>query len=327
MVMADFGIVKETSARLLRLLALLQTRREWSGNDLADRLDVSTRTVRRDIDKLRALDYPVRAVKGIDGGYRLEAGAQLPPLQLDDEEAVAMTIALRTASTAGVTGIGETALRVLVKLEQVLPARLRHRVNALQLSTVRTPGSTRAGVDPDVLIATATACRDRQRLRFSYLSQGRESHRDTEPHELVTWGPRWYLVAWDLDRADWRTFRVDRMVPKTPVGPRFSPREIPGGDAAAHVARGVAQLWPYRATVRLHIPADSEQARSAATYGTIEPIDAHSCRLEIGADSPQSLTFLLGAMDSDFDIERGPELSDHLQRLAARFTRATTRPA
>lgn len=302
----------------------MQTRREWSGEDLAERLGVSTRTVRRDIDKLRALDYPVRAVKGIDGGYHLEAGAQLPPLQLDDEEAVAMAIALRTASISGVTGVGETALRALIKLEQVLPSRLRHRVNALQLSTVRTPGGSQPGVDPEVLATIDAACRDHQCLRFDYLSRGRETRRDTEPHEVVTWGPRWYLVAWDRDRDDWRTFRVDRMTPKTPVGPRFSPREIPGGDAAAHVARGVAQLWPYRATIRLHLPADHEQARAAATYGTIEPIDAHTCRLEIGADSPQSLTFLLGAVDADFEIEHGPELAEHLQRLAARFTRATT---
>ncbi|WP_405147961.1 YafY family transcriptional regulator [Nocardia salmonicida] len=316
--------MKETSARLLRLLALLQTRREWSGDELAERLEVSTRTVRRDIDKLRALDYPVRAVKGIDGGYHLEAGAQLPPLQLDDEEAVAMAIALRTASISGVSGIGETALSALVKLEQVLPARLRHRVHAMQVSTVQTPGRARVDVDPAVLSAIAAACRDRQRLRFDYRSGGRESRRETEPHELVTWGSRWYLVAWDIDRDDWRTFRVDRMQPRIPVGPRFSPREIPGGDAAAHVANGVAQLWPYRAVVRLHVPADSEPARSAATYGTVEPIDADACRLEIGADNPRGLTFLLGALDTDFEIEHGPELVEHLHLLAARFTRATT---
>ncbi len=244
--------MKETSARLLRMLTLLQTHREWSGQQLADRLGVSTRTVRRDVDKLRDLDYPVNAVKGIAGGYRLGAGAQLPPLLLDDEEAVAITIALRTATGSSVAGIGETALRALVKLEQVLPSRLRHRVSALQLSTVRTSGGGPT-VDAEVLTAIGTACRDHQRLRFDYRGHGdADSIRVTEPHELVIWGPRWYLVAWDLDRNDWRTFRVDRIRPRTPTGPRFTPREIPGGDAAAHVARSVAQMWPDQATIRLH---------------------------------------------------------------------------
>ncbi|SEK45512.1 HTH domain-containing protein [Streptacidiphilus jiangxiensis] len=279
--------MKETSARLLRLLTLLQSHREWSGQDLADRLGVSTRTVRRDVDKLRDLDYPVNAVKGIDGGYRLGAGAQLPPLLLDDEEAVAIAVALRTAAGSGVAGIGETALRALVKLEQVLPTRLRHRVKALQVSTVRAH-SAAPTVDAEVLTMVGTACRDHRQLRFDYLSHdGDASARVTEPHELVTWGPRWYLVAWDLERHDWRTFRVDRIRPRTPTdGPRFTPRHLPGGDAAAHAARGVAQMWPYRATIRLNAPAHSGPARDAATYGTIEPVDEHSCLLHAGADSP-----------------------------------------
>jgi predicted DNA-binding transcriptional regulator YafY len=314
--------VKQTSARLLRLLALLQTRRDWSGQDLADRLGVSTRTVRRDVDKLRALDYPVHASKGIDGGYRLDAGTRLPPLQLDDEEAVAIAIALRTAATTGVTGIGETALRALVKLEQLLPSRLRHRIELLRTASVP-PAPTRPTVDAEVLTAIAAACRDHQRLRFDYRGyDGTESRRDTEPHELVTWGPRWYLVAWDRDRADWRTFRADRIRPVTPTGPRFEPRDLPGGDAAAHVASGVARRWPSRAIIRLAVSADSDTARSAALYGTIEPIDAHSCRLDIGADSPQSLVFLLAAIDADFKIVDGEELAAHLRRITLRFRSA-----
>lgn len=255
--------MKETSARLLRMLTLLQIRRKWSGQEMADRLGVSTRTIRRDVDKLRDLDYPVNAVKGIIGGYRLGAGAQLPPLLLDDDEAVAIAITLRTAAGSNVTGIGETALRALIKLEQVLPSRLRHRVNALQLSTVRTPdgGPT---VDAEVLTAIGTACRDHQRLRFDYNGLGgTNSIRVTEPHELLIWGRRWYLVAWDLDRDDWRSFPVDRIRPRTPTGPRFTPRDIPSGDAAAHVARSVAQMWPDQATIRLLAPSESITARSA----------------------------------------------------------------
>lgn len=244
--------MKETSARLLRMLTLLQTHREWSGQQLADRLGVSTRTVRRDVARLRDLDYPVNAVKGITGGYRLGAGAQLPPLLLDDEEAVAIAIALRTAAGSSVAGIGETALRALVKLEQLLPSRLRHRVSALHLSTLHALGGG-STVDAEVLTAIGTACRDHQRLRFDYRGPAdAETIRVTEPHELVIWGLRWYLMAWDLDRHDWRTFPVDRMRPRVPTGPRFTPREIPGGDIAAHVARSVAQMWPDQATIRLN---------------------------------------------------------------------------
>jgi predicted DNA-binding transcriptional regulator YafY len=330
--------VKETSARLLRLLALLPTRREWSGQDLADRLGVTTRTVRRDIDKLRDLDYPVAAGKGIAGGYRLGPGAQLPPLLLDDDEAVATAIALRTATTSGVAGIGETAVRALLKLEQVLPARLRHRVEAVRPAAVRTPLRAFA-VDAGVLSTVGAACRDRQRLRFDYRGRGDAEHgprgdaghgprgdaghsRHVEPHALVTWGSRWYLVAWDCDRADWRTFRVDRIRPRTPAGPRFTPRDLPGGDPAAYVAGSVARMWAYQATVRLHTPAVSDVAQTAATYGRVEPVDDRTCLLHIGADTPRALTFILGAIEADFDIVDAPELADHLQRIADRYRRA-----
>jgi predicted DNA-binding transcriptional regulator YafY len=243
---------------------LLQIRRTWSGQELADRLEVSTRTVRRDVDMLRDLGYPVNAVKGITGGYRLGAGTQLPPLLLDDDEAVAIAITLRTATSSNVTGIGETALRALIKLEQLLPSRLRHRVNALQISTVRTPGGGSA-VDLEVLTAIGTACRDHERLQFDFLGLGgATSLHVTEPHELLTWGGRWYLLAWDLERIDWRTFPVDRIRPRTPAGRRFTPRELPAGDAAAHVARSVAQMWPDQATIRLNAPPtpDAEPAAS-----------------------------------------------------------------
>ncbi len=235
-------------------------------------------------------------------------------------------MALRTATGSGVAGIGETALRALVKLEQVLPARLRHQVNALQVSSVpaHTAGPT---VDAEVLTTVGTACRDHRQLRFDYLGHGGEaSTRTTEPHQLVTWGPRWYLVAWDLDREDWRTFRVDRIQPRPPTGPRFTPRALTGGDAAAHVTRGIAQLWPYRATIRLHTPAHSATARAAATYGSIEPIDDHTCLLHAGADTPRALAFLLGALDVDFHIQDAPALATHLQQTATRYHRATLPP-
>ncbi|MFE3257562.1 helix-turn-helix transcriptional regulator [Nocardia sp. NPDC059229] len=313
--------MKEASGRLLRLLGLLQMRREWSGQELADRLDITTRTVRRDIDKLRALDYPVQAAKGITGGYWLGAGAELPPLLLDDEEAVAIAIALRTATGSGVAGQGETALRALVKLEQVLPERLRNRLNALQIATVQTPETTPA-VAVDVLTAIAAACRDQQRVRFRYA--GSDMTRTVERHQLVSWGRRWYLVAWDGGRADWRTFRVDRMELKTPVGPRFTPRALPGDDAAAFVACGIAQRWPFRATLRLHAPAESDAARATATYGSLEPVDEHSCLLHIGSEDARSLTFLLGALTIDFDVVDGPELARELRATAERFAAAAS---
>jgi predicted DNA-binding transcriptional regulator YafY len=315
--------MKETSARLLRLLTLLQTRREWSGADLAQRLNVSTRTVRRDVDKLRTLDYPVHATSGTAGGYQLGPGAELPPLLLDDDEAVAVALGLRTAASSGVADVGETALRALVKLEQVLPSRLRYRVNGMRVATVDTPGND---VSLEVLTAVATACRDQQRLRFDYTAAygAEEQPREAEPHQLVSWGKRWYLVAWDVVRDDWRSFRVDRMRPKVPLGARFTPREVPGGDAAAFVASGIARMWPFQAAVRLPLPADHEKVRGLVTYGTVEKIDDGSCRLILGADTPQHVAFLLSFLEIDFEVESSTELAQALREVATRFQRAAT---
>src|SRR5215218_11163657 len=217
----------DTSERLLKLLSLLQARPDWTGRELAERLDVTGRTVRNDVERLRRLGYPVHASPGVGGGYRLGAGAALPPLLLDDEEAVAVAVGLRTAAGGSVAGIEETSIRALMKLEQVLPSRLRHRVDAVQASMVTVPG-TGPTVDADVLTAIAGAIRASERLRFDYIHHdGIMSVRTTEPHRLVNWGRRWYLVAWDTDRQDWRTFRVDRLSPRTPSGPRFTPREFP----------------------------------------------------------------------------------------------------
>jgi len=315
--------MKETSARLLKLLTLLQARREWSGAELAERLRVSTRTVRRDVDKLRDLEYPVHAATGTAGGYRLGPGAELPPLLLDDDEAVAVALGLRTAAGAGVADIGETSLRALVKLTQVLPSRLRHRVNAMQVATIDTQGHV-PDVPLEVLTTVASACRDQHRLRFDYRAAygSADQAREAEPHRLVSWGRRWYLVAWDLDRADWRTFRVDRMRPKVPLGPRFTPREIPGGDPAAFVSAKIARMWPFQASVRLPVAADSDKMRDLTTYGTIEEIDNDCCRLTMGADTPHSLAFLLSFLEIDFVVESSVELAQALLQVADRFQRA-----
>ncbi|WP_116949573.1 helix-turn-helix transcriptional regulator [Jiangella endophytica] len=312
----------ETSARLLKLLSLLQLRREWASADLADRLGVAVRTVRRDVDRLRTLGYPVDSTPGVSGGYRLGSGADMPPLLLDDEEAVAVAVGLRTAAGGSVAGIEETSVRALAKLEQVLPTRLRHRVTALSSATVPLPVSGPT-VSSDVLTAIAATVRDHERLRFDYVGHdGGSSRREVEPHRLVNRGRRWYLVAWDVGRSDWRTFRVDRMTPKIPTGPRFAPRPDPGGDVADFVNRGLdLALWRYRATLRLHAPADAVAGRLPVTIG-VEPETDHTCVIRTGADTYEMLAVYTAMLDVDFDVLDPPEFAVHLRRLAARYVRA-----
>ncbi|GAA4099509.1 YafY family protein [Actinomadura miaoliensis] len=315
----------ETSARLLRLLALLQTPRDWTGAELAERLGVSGRTVRADVERLRSLGYPVHATRGSAGGYRLSAGASLPPLLLDDDEAVAVAVGLRTAA-GSVAGNAEASLRALAKLEQVMPSRLRHRVNTLQTYTVPVPHD-RPGpsVDPDVLTALAAACRAHERLRFDYTTHaGGATRREVEPYRLVTWGRRWYLLAYDLDRADWRTFRVDRLIPRIPTGPRFTPRALPDDDVAAYVSGRVsAAAWRYRARVTVHAPADVIADRINPAVGTVEAVDPESCILHTGADTIETLAVYLGLLNADFTVTEPPELVTHLRTLATRYTNAT----
>ena len=322
--------MRETSARLLKLLSLLQARRDWSGTDLAARLEVSQRTVRRDVDRLRDLGYPVHATRGTDGGYRLGAGAAMPPLLLDDDEAVAVAVGLRTAARSPVTGIEETSVRALAKLEQVLPPRLRHRVGAVADYTVPIPPDSPApAVDPTVLTTLAAACRDHERVRFDYQSfDGTSAVRSVEPHRLVTWGRKWYLVAWDTDRADWRTFRVDRIAPRKPTGPRFTPRELPAdGDVAAYVARGVSSAgFRFRARVTVHAPAAVVTARINPAVGVVEAIDDHSCVLSTGADRVETVAVYLGLLDADFEVTEPPELVAMLGVLADRYRRAVSGP-
>ena len=232
--------MSETSSRLLEMLSLLQGRRDWPGGELADRLEVSGRTIRRDVERLRRLGYPVESLTGPAGGYRLRAGSAMPPLLLDDDEAIAIAVGLRTAAGASVTGIEETAVRALVKLEQVLPAHLRRRVGALGSATFTLPAGGPT-VDPQHLTVIATACRDSECLRFAYRRRdGTDSRREVEPHSVVNRGRRWYLVAWDRGREDWRTFRIDRLARPASTGVRFAARRLPAKDAAAYVERSIA---------------------------------------------------------------------------------------
>jgi predicted DNA-binding transcriptional regulator YafY len=312
----------DTSERLLKLLSLLQARPDWTGPELAERLQVSGRTIRNDVERLRRLGYPVHASPGVGGGYRLGAGAALPPLLLDDEEAVAVAVGLRTAAGGAVAGIEETSLRALVKLEQVLPSRLRHRVNALHSAMAAVQGGEPT-VDAEVLTAIAAAIRDRLRLRFDYRHHdGSAGVRDIEPHRMVSWGRRWYLVAFDADRQDWRTFRVDRLRPRTPTGPRFTPRRVPGADVSAYVERTVGRAtWRYRARVLLHAPAASLAGRLPPAV-ELEPVDERTCIASAGADDPTVLALYLGMLDVDFDLLDAPELAEALARLARRYARA-----
>ncbi|MGI5467949.1 helix-turn-helix transcriptional regulator [Streptomyces sp. CA-132043] len=315
----------ETSARLLRLLSLLQAHREWSGADLADRLGVTPRTVRRDIERLRELGYPVHSAPGTAGGYQLGAGAELPPLLLDDEEAVAVAVGLRTAAAGGVAGIEETSVRALAKLEQVLPARLRRRVGALNAFTVPLVSGAGPRVDAAVLTELAAACRDGQQLRFAYAAHdGTVSRRTVEPHRLVSAQRRWYLVAWDTGRADWRTFRADRITPTPPHGPRVAPRKPPAEDLAAYVSEGVSTAaYAVSATVLLHAPRAEAAQRISPTVGTLEEVDARSCLLRTGAQSLDALVVLLAMTGFEFAVREPAELADRVREISARLSRAS----
>ncbi|MDD7968749.1 helix-turn-helix transcriptional regulator [Actinomycetospora lemnae] len=321
----------ETSARLLRLLSLLQARPEWTGPELAERMGVTTRTVRRDVDKLRGLDYPVEVDFGPGGGYRLGAGAALPPLLLDDDEAVAVAVTLRTAAGSGVAGTGETALAALVKLERILPARLRHRIAAMPVATVAP--RVAPSVDASVLAAVGGACRDRRVLEIDYTARdGTPTRRRIEPIHLVAWGRRWYLVAWDRDREDWRTLRVDRLVPRLapdglPTGPRFAPREIPGGDPAAFVADRVADVRPFRCVVRVAAPAPQVRATIWTDQVRVDELGPQECRVSLASDDARSAALILTGLDADFVVESPDALVDELRRVADRYTRAVGRPA
>jgi predicted DNA-binding transcriptional regulator YafY len=319
----------QTSARLLALLSLLQMRREWTGQELADRLEVGPRTIRRDVEKLRSLGYPIEAAPGVAGGYRLSSGAELPPLLLDDAEAVAVAVGLRTAASGQVAGIEETSVRALAKLEQVLPARLRRRVRALgdATSTFTIEGPR---IDADRLATIAGACRDGVRLHFSYVARdGSASQRDTEPAALVYSGYRWYLVAFDLGRDDWRTFRIDRIDPARPLreGARGQRRTVPGGDPADFVKeriRGPAEEGePGR--VRLGLPAAEARRRIPARYATVEadPDRPDGCLVTTVGQWRRDFLIWMASLDAPLEVLGPPPLVELGRDLASRLARAT----
>ncbi|MFD9705957.1 helix-turn-helix transcriptional regulator [Lentzea sp. NPDC059081] len=310
----------ETSARLLKLLSLLQVRRDWTGPELADRLSVDVRTIRRDVDKLRTLGYPVTSLPGSTGGYQLGAGAELPPLLLDDDEAVAVAVGLRTAANGTVAGIEETSVRALTKLEQILPTRLRRRVQALQAHT--TPLSA-AGptVDPETLTIIAAACRDRQQLRFTYAStHGEPAKRLVEPQGLVHTGRRWYLVAWDVSKEDWRTFRVDRVTTEPALAARFTPREPPAESLGEFVSRQIASnVYTYQAVLKIHAPLKTVAERTSPMSVSLEPIDDESCLMRTGAEALDRIIFYLLYLDLDFEVHEPAELIGHVAKLITRL--------
>ena len=318
----------KTSARLLSLLSLLQARRDWPGGLLAERLEVSPRTVRRDVDRLRELGYPIRTFKGPDGGYRLDAGARLPPLLFDDDQAIAIAIALQLATTSG-AGIQEGAARALNTIRQVMPGRLRHRIDALQVTAVEQPTARpEPPVDGTLLTAIGAAVHNHEVLRFGYASAATGTDappRRVEPHHLATWKGRWYLVAWDLDRDDWRTFRADRITPRIPAGPRFTPRRLPTADVATFVAarfRGSSDssAWPCVGEVILDLPA-----AVVATHthdGLVEELGSDRCRLIQGSWSWTGLAAVLGRFDADIEVIGPAELKAACADLARRYAKA-----
>ncbi|RLP72226.1 WYL domain-containing protein [Mycetocola tolaasinivorans] len=324
------------TSRLLTLLSLLQTRRDWPGALLAKRLEISHRTVRRDIERLREMGYRIDATMGPDGGYRLDAGHELPPLLFDDDQVVALALALQSASVTGV-GIEEAALRALTTVRQVMPSRLRHRLSTLEVTALPAgPGeaSSRA-VSPAVLLALSAAIRASEVLRFDYTARDTEMPspevaaealpRRVEPHHLVTVRGRWYLIAWDLERDDWRFFRAERIIPRIPTGPRFTPREVPGGDVSAYVSarfKGSERenVWPCVGTVILALPA--RDVRPFVGDGTLTNLGPDRCRLEAGSWSWVSLAAALCRFGCAIEVEGPPELREAFATLAARTAAA-----
>jgi biotin operon repressor len=314
-----------TSGRLLSLLSLLQARRDWPGALLADRLGVSDRTVRRDVDRLRELGYPVQAVKGPEGGYRLEAGGRMPPLLFDEEQAVALAVALRIAAGTG-AGIEEAALRALATVRQVMPSRLRQRVDVLEIAAA---GGPAVQVATDVLLALSSAIRATEEVRFDYEAPsadgGPRPPRRVQPHHLVVRNGRWYLIGWDAVREDWRTYRVDRLRPRVPNGPRFTPREVPGGDVAMFLAArfkgsATADVWPCRGEVVLgRPPAD---VAPFAGDGIVEEVAPGRTRLLTGSWSWPALAAGLLRFDCEIEVAGPPELRAAFAELAGRATRA-----
>ncbi|ORB27659.1 helix-turn-helix transcriptional regulator [Mycolicibacterium parafortuitum] len=314
--------MSETTSRVLQLLGLLQSRRVWSGEELAERLGVTTRSVRRDVDRLRELGYPVHASTGHGGGYQLGAGAALPPLLLDPDEAVAMAVCLRVAAGGSVAGVGESALRALSKLDQVMPARLRSQVAAVHDATVTLGAATATPVEPEVLMTLARACRDHEHVTAGYVDiRGTATERRLEPYQLVTTGRRWYLMCFDRDRDDWRSLRLDRMSEVRAVGTTFVPRDTP--DAASYVRRAITSSpYPYVAKVRYFAPHDVVAQTFSAASADIEPDGPDACLVTVGADDPERMIPWLAMPGCDFEVLEPPEVVDAVKVVADRIGRA-----
>jgi predicted DNA-binding transcriptional regulator YafY len=318
--------VANTSSRTLRLLSLLQARRYWPGAELADRLDVSLRTLRRDVDRLRQLGYPVESQRGLDGGYRLVAGAALPPLVVDDEEAVALAVGLHAAAQSAVDGMAEASVRALTKVVHVLPPPLRRQVEAVCEMTVPAGwGGTGATIDTRVLTAVAQACRDSERLDFCYVTRGGDlSTRRTEPHRLVSLGRRWYLVAYDLTRSDWRSFRLDRVREVRSIGLRFRPRALPASDAALFVRAGIDSAFApttYEITACVDASAASV-LETVGRWGSAEDRGDGRCLLRMTVDDLDWAVFALGRLTADVEVLAPPELVEHTRNWARRLRAA-----
>jgi predicted DNA-binding transcriptional regulator YafY len=311
-----------TSARMLQLLSLLQTHRFWPGTDLSVRLEVSERTLRRDIERLRDLGYDVDATRGVAGGYQLRAGNALPPLLLDDEEAVAIAVGLRAAAAGPATGMGETSAQALGKVVALMPPRLRRRMDAVTSQTDSIPWGGRVSLDAGVLGVLAQACRDDEALTFTYQAPEAEpTRRRVEPHRLVTLGNRWYLLAYDRVRQDWRSFRVDRVSDPTTTGQIFRPREIPGGDAAAYVQAGIrSRSAAYDICVHFQVEADMV-ARNVGRWGEVEAAEG-GCRMRMQADDLAWPMMILAGVDAEFTVEQPAELAEMVKRAGERFVRS-----
>ena len=329
---ADSDTASDPTGRVLQLLSLLQRHRRWTSSELGDELGVTPRTVRRDIERLRRLGYPVEAAPGVDGGYRLAAGAHLPPLMFDDEEAVAIAVGLWTATSTPLAGIGDTSLRALAKLETLLPDRLRRRLDAIasSASTYRwadEPSDER--VDIDTLVDVTAACRDGEELRFRYVDRsGEPSDRLVEPHRLVAVEERWYLLSWDLRRNDWRTFRADRMIDVRLAGRRFRPRPIPGGDPASFVASNLARArTPSEVTITVEASRDDVERAAPWLAEDLDAIDEHRTAVTIRATRPEYAAVTIARLAGSFAVtlpdDADERLADRLRAIATHLGEAT----
>lgn len=320
----------DTAARMLALLGLLQSRQDWTGPKLAERLGVSERTVRNDVARLRRLDYPVLAARGPHGRYRLGAGTKLPPLLLDAEEAVALAVGLH--AVAGVRDIATTSARALAKVEQVLPERLRRRVAALQDAVSAGPENTASNVpdpevDPDQISDIASAIRDHVELRFDYGPDDDAPPRQLEPYRLVNWQRRWFVACRDGSTGSWSPFRLDLMRLRAPGGRRFRPQPLAGGDYTSFVLREVAHAgWRVHARILVDAPHEEVLARINPTVGIVEAVDANHCVLVTGADSVEMIAVYIGLLGLDFHVDGPPELVEAVVRLARRYQQATSAP-